>query len=154
MPKILTIRNEEFEFPLVGENAGYGSEITDWAEAVTNSLETVEKVGSISQTQDTILNTATTFTSIPDFRFNENVVNSFTATYFVERSSSTEVFTESGIIEGHFSNGNWYMTVISVGDAKIEFNITASGQMQYKVEAISSLSYEGIIKFEASVINI
>ena len=52
MPKLLTVGNEEFEFPLEGENAGYGSEITDWAEAVTTALATVQKPNDIPTTSE------------------------------------------------------------------------------------------------------
>jgi hypothetical protein len=155
MPKLLTVGNEEFEFPLEGENPGYGSEITDWAEAVTTALSTVQKPNDIPTRTESILNNKSTATSIPGFNFNTVEVISIECKYFIKRSSSiTPLIVESGFIEGYFDGSDWGISRRTIGDAgMLEISITTAGQIQYKSSDIGDLSYTGTITFEAKVIN-
>jgi hypothetical protein len=156
MPKLLTVGNEEFEFPLEGENPGYGSEITDWAEAVTTALSTVQKPNDIPTRTESILNRKlVTLTSIPGFNFNTSEVISIECKYFIQRSSSTTaLIAESGFIEGYFDGTDWGISRRVIGDAgMLEISITTAGQIQYRSSDIGDLSYAGTITFEAKVIN-
>ena len=155
MPKLLTVGTDEFEFPLEGENPGYGSEITDWAVAVTTALETVQKPNDISTRTESILNDRDTLTSISGFNFNTSEVISIECKYFIQRSSSTtSTIAESGFIEGYFDGTDWGISRRTVGDAGIlEISITTAGQIQYKSNDIGYASYAGTITFEAKVIN-
>lgn len=156
MPKILTIGSEEFEFPLEGQNAGYGSEVTDWAEAVTDALTTVQKQNDILTTTAVINNTAGTF-SIPLFNFSTAEVISIDCKYFVKRVTTTPdaSFSEVGYIEGYYDGSEWGISIRTTGDAKILLSITAAGQLQYTLTPSDVLpgSHSGSITFEAKVIN-
>lgn len=154
MPKILTIGTDEFEFPLEGENAGYGSEITDWAEAVTSSLSTVERPGDLINKTAPIADSQLSLTSIPEFSFSSAIVASFEAKYLVERTSSAGAWRESGHIEGYHDGSDWIIAIRAIGNSRVDFNITNLGQVQYKTNAsLGGTSYNGFIKFEAKVIN-
>jgi hypothetical protein len=85
MPKNLTIGNELFEYPLAGENAGWGSEATDWAEAVTDALSIVQKPNDILLTSSAILNSAVVPTSIPGFSFSTAEVVAIECRYLINR---------------------------------------------------------------------
>lgn len=155
MPKILTVGSEEFEFPLSGENPGYGSEVTDWAEAVTGALSTVQKPNDILTRRDVINNAIGTF-NIPGFSFSTAEVISIDCKYLVTRNvtggTSPGIYTEVGYIEGYY-DGNWSISIRTTGDAKILLSITPSGQIQYQVTEIFDGTHVGEIVFEAKVIN-
>jgi hypothetical protein len=162
MPKILIVGNEEFEFPIEGENPGYGSEVSDWAEAVTTALETVQKPNDIPTTSQiplTQLNINTP-TNIPGFAFSTAEVIAidskyiFTKTYVL--SGNTVVVTEVGFIEGFYDLTNWSISVRTVGDAGVSITIQPSGQMQYTLTTAfptGSTSRTLNIAYEAKVIN-
>jgi len=155
MPKILTIGNEEFEFPLSGENPGYGSEVTDWAEAVTDALSTVQKPNDIITTREVINNGSGTF-PIPGFSFSTAEVISIDCKYVVVRQvtggTKPGTYTETGYIEGYY-DGQWGISIRTTGDAKILLSINSSGQVQYQVTEIFDGTHVGVITFEAKVIN-
>jgi hypothetical protein len=164
MSKILTVGNEEFEFPLTGQNPGYGSEITDWAEAVTTALETVQKPNDIPTTSEIPLNADIVLNEedpIPGFSFPTAEVIALEGRYLFKRSyttveSGSVVVMELGIIEGHFNGSEWAISVRTTGDAGVSVTIDAFGQMKYA----STLAFpagatsKGLsIVYEAKVIN-
>lgn len=154
MPKILTIGTDEFEFPLSGENAGYGSEITDWAEAVTDSLSTVERPGDLINKTAIIADSQSSFTAIPEFTFSSAIVASFEAKYYVQRTSTAGSKREAGFVEGYHDGSDWIITIRAIGDGGIDLDITSTGQVRYKTSSsLGGTSYTGFIKFEAKVIN-
>jgi hypothetical protein len=147
MPKILTIGTDEFEFPLSGENAGYGSEVTDWAEAVTGALSTVERPGDIVNKTAPIQDGVSSPISIPEFSFSSAIVASFEAKYFIERPTSKR---EAGFIEGYHDGSDWSIAIRVIGDAGVSLDITPTGQIRYTSSSVGGV---GTIKFEAKVIN-
>lgn len=140
MPKLLTVGNEEFEFPLEGENAGYGSEITDWAEAVTTALATVQKPNDIPTTSEILLNPdilLNTPSAIPGFSFPTAEVIAIEAKYLFKRSYTTiaegnVVRMEVGFIEGFFNGSEWGISIRTTGDSGILVTINSAGQMRYE----------------------
>jgi hypothetical protein len=163
MPKILTVGNEEFEFPLEGENAGYGSEITDWAEAVTIALETVQKPNDIPTTSeipldsDILINTPS---AIPGFSFSTAEVISINAKYLFKRTytlAGTDYsFFEVGFIEGFFDLVDWGISVRTTGDVGVLIDINSSGQMLYQTTQdfpVGATNKVLSIVYEAKVIN-
>lgn len=157
MPKTLIVGNEEFEFPLEGESPGYGSEVTDWAEAVTNALSTVQKPNDILTTTAPINNLGT-LTNIPGFSFPVSEVISIDCKYFVKREvvggPNAGIYVEIGYIEGYFDGINWGISIRTTGDARVLLSINPSGQIQYVATPITGgTSHIGSITFEAKVIN-
>jgi len=157
MPKTLIVGNEEFEFPLEGESPGYGSEVTDWAEAVTDALSTVQKPNDILTTTGSINNSGV-LTNIPGFSFPVSEVISIDCKYFVKRvvtgGPNAGTYVEVGYIEGYFDGTNWGISIRTIGDARILLSITPAGQIQYIATPITGgTTYVGSITFEAKVIN-
>lgn len=169
MPKLLTVGNEEFEFPLTGENAGYGSEITDWAEAVTIALETVQKPNDIPTTaeiplnQDIALNTPA---PIPGFSFSVAEVIAIESKYLFKRSYTTidpltslpvnTLLMEVGFIEGFFNGSDWGISIRTTGDAGVLVTINSAGQMLYQSTQafpVGATNKSLSIVYEAKVIN-
>ena len=164
MPKILTVGNEEFEFPLEGENAGYGSEITDWAEAVTTALETVQKPNDIPTTAEIPLNSDILLNipaPIPGFSFSVAEVIAIEAKYLFKRTYTTipdgnVVKMEVGFIEGYFDGVNWGIAIRTTGNAGVLITINSSGQMLYQTTEnfpVGATNKNLSIVYEAKVIN-
>jgi hypothetical protein len=172
MPKLLTIGNEEFEFPLDGENPGYGSEVTDWAEAVTVALETVQKPNDIPTTSEISLNAdipvtiPATTSPIPGFSFSTAEVIAIEAKYLFKRTYTiinpitslpeNIVSMEVGFIEGYFDGNNWGISVRTTGDAGVLITINPSGQMLYQSTLafpVGATNKNLSIVYEAKVIN-
>jgi hypothetical protein len=164
MPKLLTVGNEEFEFPLTGENAGYGSEITDWAEAVTIALETVQKPNDIPTTSEIPLNAdiaLNTSAPIPGFSFPTAEVIAIEGKYLFKRSYTTigdgnVVVMEVGFIEGFFNGVDWGISIRTTGDAGVLITINSFGQMLYQSTLafpVGATNKALTIVYEAKVIN-
>lgn len=170
MPKLLTVGNEEFEFPLTGENAGYGSEITDWAEAVTIALETVQKPNDLPTTSEIPLDATVTPltppTAIPGFSFPTAEVVAIEGKYLFKREyiivnpitslPENVIVMEVGFIEGYFNGTEWGISVRTTGNAGVSITISPSGQMLYQVTEdfpVGSTSKALTIIYEAKVIN-
>lgn len=155
MPKVLIVGTEEFEFPVQGENPSYAEQITDWAEAVTNALGTVQQPNDILTTTASVLNNQPSFTNIPAFIFDSSEVISINAEFIITRTTTAPVnnLVESGFIQGNFNGSEWTFTVESINNAGIEFNITPSGQLQYKSTDLAGSSYAGTILFRGKVFN-
>lgn len=164
MPKLLTVGNEEFEFPLEGENAGYGSEITDWAEAVTTALATVQKPNDIPTTSEILLNPdilLNTPSAIPGFSFPTADVIAIEAKYLFKRSYTTiaegnVVRMEVGFIEGFFNGSEWGISIRTTGDSGILVTINPAGQMLYQTTEnfpVGATNKVLSIVYEARVIN-
>jgi|688.fasta_scaffold526241_3 hypothetical protein len=154
MSKPLTIGSETFDFPLQGENAGWGEQVTDWATAVTDALSTVQGPADILLTSANIINNQSTFVNINGFSFSTATVDSFTAQYYVLRSTVSPAAkkVESGTINGNYDGTNWQISIQNTGNADIDFQITSSGQLQYKTDNMVGSSYSGLIKFFAKSI--
>lgn len=155
MPKKLIVGNEEFEFPLSGQSPGYASEITDWAEAVTDALTNVQKPNDILTTTAAINNNVSTPTNIPGFSFSTAEVIAIDCRYFIKRTTTSPNFTvtEVGYIEGYYDGTNWGISIRSTGDSGVELSITPAGQIQYTSTSLAGATHVGSIVFEAKVIN-
>jgi hypothetical protein len=163
MPKLLTVGNEEFEFPLEGENAGYGSEITDWAEAVTVALETVQKPNDIPTTAEIPLDANVIVGStnaIPGFSFSTAEVIAIESKYLFRREwtigTTNYIKMEVGFIEGFFDGFEWGISIRTTGDAGVLLTINSSGQMLYQSTEefpVGAINKNLSIVYEAKVIN-
>lgn len=169
MPKILTVGNEEFEFPLEGENAGYGSEVTDWAESVSNALATVQKPNDIPTTSEISLNpdiALNTPAAISGFSFSIAEVVSIQAKYLFKRSYTyidpltslpvNAVIMEVGFIDGFFDGTDWGFSTRTTGDAKVLLTINPTGQVLYQSTQafpVGATNKVLSIIYEAKVIN-
>lgn len=155
MAKTFIIGTSEYEFPVQGESPDWGEAITDWAEAVTEALSSVQQANDILTTSATISNGQATPASIPGFSFDTSEVVSINAEYIVKRVTTEPEsnLVESGYIKGNFDGSSWSISRENIGDAEIEFTISAGGQIQYTSSSITSSSHVGTISFKAKVFN-
>jgi hypothetical protein len=155
MPKNLTIGNEVFEFPIDGENSGWGSEVTDWAEAVTDALSVVQKPNDILLTTATIANNISSPTNIPGFSFSTAEVVAIECRYLINRTTTVPnaVYSEVGYIEGYFDGSDWGYSIRTTGESEVLLSITPAGQIQYTSSNLSGATHVATITFEARVIN-
>jgi len=158
MSKTLTVGSEDFEFPVEGENAGYATEVTDWAEAVSDALATVQRPNDVLLTTSSVSNSATNPlapVNIPGFSFSTSEVKAIDCRYVVTRTTTGPSFTvtEVGYIEGYFDGSDWGISIRTTGDASIFISITPAGQLQYYVTPLAGATHVGTIKFEGRVIN-
>jgi len=163
MPKLLTVGSEEFEFPLEGENAGYGSEIKDWAEAVSTALETVQKPNDIPTTSEIPLNPdilLNTPSAIPSFSFPTAEVIAIEAKYLFKRTYTIGITNyikmEVGFVEGFFDGTNWGISIRTTGDAGVLITINSTGQMLFQTTEnfpVGATNKNLSIVYEAKVIN-
>jgi len=101
--------------------------------------------GDITEQSFTFSNNVGTLTDIVGFSFTNGVVRSFEAQVSIDRGGDS--LYEKFDIEGIQRAGDWEISVEGVGDdSGIEFDITASGQVQYKS---SNLTSGGTLKFRA-----
>lgn len=155
MSKIVTIGTETFEIPTIGANPDYGSELTDFFVAIADALENVQSPNDILRTSANIANNVTTPTNIPAFSFDTSEVISINAEYIVKRTTlvPAENLTESGTITGNYNGTAWTISLMTDGNAGVEFSITPSGQIQYTSSNMTGSSYVGEIIFKAKVFN-
>lgn len=155
MAKTLIVGVDEFEFPIQGDSPDWGESVTDWATAVSSALASVQQPNDILTTQATIANNQISAASIPGFSFDTSEVLAINAEYIIKRTTVSPAtnLVESGIIKGNFDGTNWSITREQIGDAGVEFTITAAGQVQYTSTNISGTSYSGEISFKAKVFN-
>lgn len=157
MPKILTVGTEDFDFPIEGDNANYGSSITDWATAVTDGLTTVVQPNDITVTTASINNNVLVATPIPGFLFDTSEVISINAEAIVTRSTTSpaEIRCENVYINGNFNGTDWAVTVQTIAgiDSGVTFDINSSGQVTYISDNMAGTGYVGQIVFKAKVFN-
>lgn len=156
MPKRLIVNNTPYAYPTAGDNPGWGSEATGWAEEVTNVLSNLLGPDDILQTAFSIANNQAVLTDITGLVFNAGSVRSATIEYSIFRISDTNPSgnTETGEIKLVYdNNAGWSFSVGNiVGNSGVYFEITPTGQFQYTSTDIGDLNYIGTIKFVAKAL--
>lgn len=157
---ILTVNNTTFNYPDPGTDPGWGQDATDWAVAVTETLNTLVSPADILETSFVINNNVSVNTDINRMFFDAGTVRAANITYSVYRTSDTNPSgnIESGTIYITYDNaagvGNkWLLGQQKIGDAGVSFFITDAGQVQYKSTDIGSTNYQGEIKFTAKALS-
>ena len=154
MSKTLQVGSDIFKYPEQGTNPGWGEEATAWAEAVTDALKSVQGPNDILLTSAALANNITTLTNIPGFNFDTSDVQAVTAEFFVIRvyDSGATTVAQSGSMAGNYDGSTFYLTVQSVGDAGMDFDITNAGQVQYKSSDLAN-HMSTTIRFKAKTID-
>ena len=153
MSRDLTVRNNTYVYPDAGENPGWGEDATEWAQAVTDSLNDLQGPNDIPATSVIIADNVIIPSDVPGLRFIGTAVRSFEAEYNIFRSDGTNNSVESGRIYGYYDGTNWQISQQFLGDASVTLSINNLGQVQYTSSSIGGL-YVGIMKFRAKTIAI
>lgn len=156
MPKILIVNNSPFAYPISGDEPGWAPGATGWAEAVTDVLNDLVGPNDILETAFNVANNQTTFSDVTGLIFNSAQVRSAEITYSVYRISSLNPsgYAETGTMNVLYDNAvGWSINQGNIlGNSGTQFQILASGQLQYKSTDIGSTSYIGLLKFRAKAL--
>jgi hypothetical protein len=147
MSIIVTVNNIPFNIPVEGEQPPWGESLTDYFVEVAKVLNSLKGANDILETGATIQNNVTTFTDIPDFKFNTATVRSFAVQGSVARETGTTKVYESFVLSGLRTDTDWILQLEGFGDSGIELDITPAGQVQYKSSSIAGTGYVGLMKF-------
>lgn len=157
---LLTVNNNVYNYPDPGTDPGWGSEATDWAQAVTDVLNTLLAPSDILETSYIINNNINTPTDVNRLFFDPGVVRAANITYSIYRTSTAnpDGFTESGVIYLNYDNAanpglKWSIGQQKVGDSGVSFSVTDAGQVQYISNDINGTGYSGTIKFLAKTLS-
>lgn len=160
MPKTLIVNNDEYQYPVAGEDPGWGEEATGWAEAVTEVLNDLQTPGDILQTTFSIPLTGSG--DVNGLLLGTATVRAARVDYSIYRvstaspSGTVETGTFVAVYDNSASPGSrWTLTQQYQGNALVTFDITDSGQFTYVSSAgpHSAPGYSGIMKFRAKVLN-
>lgn len=157
MSRTLTVSGTPYEYPDVGEAAGWGEASTLWAQAVTDVLGTLSGSDDILLTSFTVANNQSSAANVTGLSFSTSTVRGADISYTIIRTSSTTTTgaAEKGEMQiiydaGAATNSKWQLIQDRVGDAGVTFTITDAGQLQYTSTDIGSTSYSGTMKFTAT----
>lgn len=156
MSKTLTIGSDTFDFPTNNQNPGWGEDVVDWAEKVSESLDDVTGTYDKLLSSFTILNNQSAFVSITGCIFDPTPATgprSVTITYWVTRTTSTTTKKECGTLIAEYNGSDWVYINEKVGDGGIDLHMTAAGQVQYKSTNMSGTSYSGTFYYRAKTID-
>ena len=126
-------------------NSTAGSETVQAPSVAAMKAYVGQSSGDILETSFAVVNNITTLTDITGFSFTNGSVRSFEAQVSIDRAGDN--LYEKFDIEGIQKAGSWEISVESVGDdSGIEFDIDATGQVQYTT---SNLTSGGTLKFRS-----
>jgi len=153
MAVALTIGGVTFQYPNNNDEL-WGREATNWAIAVTNSLNSISVDGDLGPTiSAAINNNVTTETNVSGLSVNVNDNRGFVIHYYVYRGrgSPTNIeLAEVGTIRGVYKTtaGTWELDNTYTGDTEVEFSVTPTGQIQYTSSDISGTgTYFGQMRY-------
>lgn len=163
MPTIL-IKGTPVEFPSSGA-------APNWAPAVIESIEALaEAVNAFTATYDVApqvqnidANNNSNNVDINNLNFPAADVRAATIYYSVHRQTQNsgppdgQEVSESGLLEINYNASRsigqkWEIVRTGQSDAKISFNITDLGQIQFSTTALTGISHTGIISYRALAI--
>lgn len=156
MSVTLVVNNIPFEYPSSGDEPGWGGDATGLIIEVVRSLNDIIGPDDILQTSFSVANNQATFIDVTGLAFNAGSVRSAQVEYSVYRISDSNPLgkTESGLMTVLYdNNAGWALAIGPVlGNSGISFDITGTGQIQYKTTDIGSLNYQGVMKFRAKAL--
>lgn len=156
MPKTLIVNNIPYDYPVAGDEPGWGGDATGWAEGVTKVLNNIVGPDDILETSFNIANNQAAAADVTGLVFNAGSVRSAVVQYAVYRISDSNPDGKAETGEMHLildNNVGWSLGVGGIiGNAGITFSITAAGQIQYITTDIGSVNYTGIMKFTAKAL--
>lgn len=156
MPRILIVNNTPYNYPTSGDEPGWGNDATAWAVGVTDVLNDLLGPNDILETAFNVANNQTSFADVTGLLFNAASVRSAEISYAIYRVSTANPSgqTETGTIQIVYDNAvGWSINQGNIlGNAGVIFQVTNSGQIQYKSTDIGSINYIGAMKFRAKTL--
>lgn len=130
-----------YDYPTENESPGWGEPATSWAEKVTELLNTLSPLGSISLTTS-LISASATDQPVLGFAFSSSIVVAFKAVYYI--SMPDEPSVEFGTVNGVYNGTAWEFSVDPTGSADVYLEVDSSGQVTYT----NNNATNGIIKFK------
>lgn len=156
----LSIKGTTYQYAEAGDDPGWGAENTDWAQAVTDVLNTLVSENDILETTATIQNNILVPIDINQLLFDPGSVRAANIDYAIYRSSTstTSGYSESGSIHITYDDNasvgaKWILNARMTGFSGVVFSILDNGQIQYTSSDIGSLGYSGKITFQAKTLS-
>jgi hypothetical protein len=155
---LLTIAGVTYNYPEQGQDPQWGDEAADWAQAVSNVLNTLIAPGDILATTATINDNVSVVTDINGLNFDPTLVRSTNVTYNIYRVSidTPSGNSEDGTLFINYDNNaapgsKWTLSQRTNGNSGVAFSILDNGQVQYISTEIDTGSggYSGTINFSA-----
>jgi hypothetical protein len=159
MPDIV-IQGTTISFPDSGTSPNWAPAVIQFAESVATALTSSVGTYDIAPQNYVIdLHNAVSNQNIPALTFPTSQVRGALIRYAVYRTSTTQVAAESGLMQAIYNSnaGTWELSRDYVGDGKIAFNITNTGQVQFSTNAadgttaasLTGTNHQGKIIFAA-----
>lgn len=151
MSTLVTINGTVYEIPTPGQDPDWSEDLSAYLVELADIINSsISGAGDITETTFPLLNSQTaSFANISGFLFDQTQVRGVTATYRIQRTDGAVYLVEKGILEFVYDpeTSAWSMQRDMVGDGQVYLDIASTGQVQYKVIALSGQT-EGYIKFE------
>lgn len=156
MARELVVNNVTFNYPEPGEDPGWGGEATDWAEEVTDVLNSLLGAGDILETTFNVANNVSVAANVIGLAFTATAVRAAVIEYSIYRTtdSSTSGNAETGMMnivyDNNASSGNkWLLSRMQDGESGVVFDITDGGQFTYTSSNIAGANYSGVMHFKS-----
>lgn len=162
----LIIKGTVVEIPESGASPNWASGIITSLQALTEAVNAVTGTYDIApQTQNIDANNGSTNVTITNLSFPVTEVRSATIFYSVHRTTEDsgppdgEEVAEGGTLLIVYNasnpiNNKWEIARQSVGDGKITFSVTDTGQLRFSTTALTGINHTGILSFRAlSILN-
>lgn len=150
----LTINGITYNYPANNDSPPWGEEATDWATAVTDTLQNIQGTGDILQTVFPIANNVASVTNVIGLFFDPTTVRGAIIEYSVYRvttSTGATELTEVGTLYIGYKNtaNTWFISNVGGGFAGVTFSVTSGGQVQYVSTNMTGSTYSGIMHYRA-----
>lgn len=154
MSKTVQIGSNVYTIPEEGDNPGWGEDLTAYLEGIADALANVQGPNDILITSAPLTNNQSTFANIAGLQFNTAQVQAIEVKYLIIRvyDAGVSTVTESGTITGNYDGSTFFASTQHVGDAGITFDITNTGQVQYKSSDLTS-HVSSVIRFRGITID-
>lgn len=151
MSRNLQVGNDVYIIPDQGDNPPWGEDVSDWMEAVTDTLANeVRGPNDILATSANLANNQVSPANISGLTFDVSDILSVRIDYYIKRvyDSGTTVVVESGVILGHFDGTAFTITQETLGDAGVDISVTNAGVFRYTSSSLSG-HVSSIIRYKA-----
>lgn len=151
MPSLI-VNNEIFEFPTSGAEPGWGQDVTGWAVAVSDVLNSIAGPGTINEVNSIIDNNATN-QPISGLVLSSSLTQSAVVFYRIQRDTDDiSPMIEQGQLSILLNNGTWEMSrEITAGSySGVIMDIDNTGQLMYTSSNLAGANYSGTIKFKTT----
>lgn len=143
--------------PDSGQSPNWSAGVIEAFQAIAAALAQFTGAFDVPPQVFTLTSNVNTNIDLPNLAFPTSVVRGAEISYTVFRTTSTTTVAEEGSLQVIYNPDNsignkWEISRDYTGDAKVTFNITDVGQIQFSSALIAGINHEGTISFQAKAI--